>query len=388
VRVLHVFEPPEGGVPEHVRRLASGLRERGHEAVVAGPPDALVRGAVEAGGGRYEPLPIQGRMGALRDDARTVRRLRRIVRGGAFDVVHVHGQKAGFLGRLAARGSGVPVVYSPHFFVYRTQEHRPRRGQRPRTALLRGIERLLGRSTDAIIAVAEEERESAIADRIAPPERIATIYSGVDLPAGTPAPDPRLAAFRDGGEEPLFGMVAALRDQKGLPTLLDALDRLAARGAPLRFAIVGNGPLDTMVDERVGTAPLAATTIRLPFEGPVDRYLSALDGFVLPSYWEGLPIAVLEAMAAGLPVIATAVNGTPEAVEDGRTGYLVPPYDAAALADAIERLARDPRAPELGRAGRAVVEDRFRMEQMIDNVARLYAAVLDGAEPASATRTG
>jgi glycosyltransferase involved in cell wall biosynthesis len=255
-------------------------------------------------------------------------------------------------------------------------------------ATLRGMEQVLGRGTAAVVAVAEEERGTAIADSIARPERIVTIYYGVDLQTGDesePAPDRTLTEFRAAGAgQPLLGMVAALRDQKGIPTLLDALERLAAQGRPVRFAFVGNGPLAGMVEERLAAGPLAATTLLVPFEGPVGRYLGVLDGFVLPSYWEGLPIAVLEAMAAGLPVVATAVNGTPEAVQDGRTGYLVPPYDSDGLAEAMARLADNPHAADFGRAGRAVVEQRFRMEQMIDNVARLYAAVLSGEEPARA----
>jgi glycosyltransferase involved in cell wall biosynthesis len=270
---------------------------------------------------------------------------------------------------------GVPALYTPHSFVYRTQLLRPRRGASLRHRANLAVERALGRRTALVVACAEDERAAAIEDGVADPERVRVVNYGV-APDETAAPDPALASFR--GEGPLFGIVAGLRDQKGLPTLLDALELLAAEGAAPRFTIVGNGPLRAEVERRVQGGPLAATTLVAGFDGPVEPYLRALDAFVMPSYWEGMPIGVLEAMAMGLPVVASAVNGTPEAVVDGETGHLVPARDPRALAERLSALARDPDARRrMGEAGRRVARERFTLERMVAELDALYLELLD-----------
>jgi glycosyltransferase involved in cell wall biosynthesis len=368
--VLEVFQPPDGGAAEHVRLLALGLLERGHGVTVAAPADAAPRAALEAAGAAYVALPLVGNMVAPGPDRAAARGLRELLAGRRFDLVHAHAQKAGILARRAARRAGVPAIYTPHMFVYRTQLLRPRLGSGLRFAATRGLERRLGRHTAAIVAVSEDERRAAIADGIAASELVHTILNGVAPDPALP-PDPELLAFR--GDGPLFGFVAGLRDQKGLPTLLDALDLLAARDAPPRFAIVGNGPLEGEVRERIA----GSERVRLfPFTGRVEPYLRALDAFVLPSYWEGLPLAVLEAMALGVAPIATAVGGTPETIREGETGWLVPAHDPAALAERIVAVAADPAA--LRRAGDAAAADaaaRFGAGRMVAETEALYLAV-------------
>jgi glycosyltransferase involved in cell wall biosynthesis len=153
-------------------------------------------------------------------------------------------------------------------------------------------------------------------------------------------PDPRLRAFRAGA--PLIGFVGRLGWEKGILVLLDALEMLARRGTPVRCAIVGNGTLSAQVRERVGEPPLSGTTLLLPFEGTMEPYLRAIDALVLPSFYEGMPLAILAAMALGVPVIASRVNGVPEAIEDRRTGLLVPAGDVEGLASALARANADP----------------------------------------------
>lgn len=375
LRVLEVFQPPVGGVPAHVSALARGLTERGHSLTVAGPPDAAVRSELEAGGIAYVPLALVPSPKPTQDLA-ILRRLVRLLGSGHFDLVHLHAQKAGLVGRLAALIARVPAVYTPHSFVYRTQLLRPRAGARARFLATRGLEQALGHVSAAIIGVADEERRAAVADHIAAPGRIHTVLNGVEPDLGA-EPDPRLLEFR--GEGPLLGFVANLRDQKGLPDLLDALELLAARGEAPRMAIVGDGPMWEEVEGRLASSPAGPTTLLLPYAGAVEPYLKALDAFVLPSLWEGLPLAVLEAMFLGLPVVATAVNGTPEAVADGRTGLLVAPGDARALADAMARVASDPELrARLGAAGREEAERSFTVKRMVEDT----EAVLLGLERA------
>jgi glycosyltransferase involved in cell wall biosynthesis len=373
-RVLQTFQPPDGGVPEHVLQVTRGLLDRGRGVVVAGPPQAALRPRFEELGVRYVPLDLVGRVPAPRQDLSAARRLRAALRDEDCDLVHAHGQKAGLVARPVAARLGVPSVYTPHSFVYRTQLLRPRRGATLRYRGNLAAERVLGRRTAMVVACADDERAAAVGDGIASPDRVRTVTYGVG-PDDRIAGDPKLLAFR--GEGPLLGIVAGLRDQKGLPTLLEALELLAADGAAPRFAIVGNGPLRAEVERRVQAGALAATTLVTGFAGRVEPYLSALDVFVMPSYWEGLPIAVLEAMAMGLPVVASAVNGTPEAVIDGQTGYLVPPKDARALADRLSALASDAEARRrMGAAGRRVARERFTLERMVSDLDDLYLELL------------
>jgi glycosyltransferase involved in cell wall biosynthesis len=169
LRVLEAFEPADGGVPEHVRLLSSGLIGRGHAVTVAGRADAAPREALEQAGAGYVTVEMTGRFPDPVADRRGLRRLERLVREGSFDLVHAHGQKAGLLARTAARRVGVPSLYTPHSFVYRTQLVRPRLSGKIRFAVGRALERRLARHTAFIVAVAEDERQAAIGDRIAPP---------------------------------------------------------------------------------------------------------------------------------------------------------------------------------------------------------------------------
>jgi len=371
VRVLQLFHPVDGGVPEHVRVVSESLVARGHAIVAGGPPGAAPRPAIEAHS-RYVPLPLVGHP-SPRADLVAYRHVRDLLATGRFDLLHAHDQKAGLVGRIAAHRTGVPAVYTPHLFVYRTQRRRPRRGAHVRHHVNLAVERRLGRHTAMIVACAEDERRAALADRIVPAERVEVVLYGVAPDLSLP-PDPELMEFR--GDGPLLGFVAGLRDQKGLPTLLEALERLATDGRAPRFAIVGNGPLREEVAERIERGRLRESTLLVPFAGRVEPYLRALDGYVLPSYWEGMPIAVLEAMAAGLPVVASAVDGTPEAVSHERTGFLVPVHDAGALALRMGQIAGEPELrARMGRAAQEEAAARFTVPRMVDELETLYRRV-------------
>jgi glycosyltransferase involved in cell wall biosynthesis len=374
LRVLEVFEPRDGGVPEHVRQLSLGLAGRGVTVTVAGCADAAPRRGLEAAGIRFVALPLVGSVPAPRADAASLRALGALVLRGSFDLVHAHAQKAGLLARPVARALGVPVLYSPHSFVYRSQVLRARRYGELRRRLNLGVERGLGRVTAELIGCARDEWRAAIEDGIVPPERCRVIENAVDLDLAVPV-DAELVRFRGAG--PLLGFVGAMRDQKGLPTLLDALELLARDGRAPRMAIIGNGPLWAEVEARVRGELLSTSTIVRGFGGRVEPYLGALDAFVLPSYWEGMPIAVLEAMACGLPVVATAVNGTPEAVIDGETGFLVLPRDPSALAQKMVELAgsEDLRV-RMGRRAQAVARTRFTTGRLVSEMVAAYQDVI------------
>jgi glycosyltransferase involved in cell wall biosynthesis len=369
-RVALVCEPPDGGVAEHVVHLALGLPEHGHNAVVLCPPDFRLSGALRSAGCPVLTLDLRRDYGRPLRDLAAVGTVARALRRQDVDLVHAHSAKAGVIGRLAALVAGKPVVYTPHCFGFVGDVSRAQR------VLALTVERALARVTAAIVCVCEDEREVARAHGVGADSRLTVIHNG--CPACPPglAADARLRRHAAGG--PLAGAVAVLRRQKSLEVLLDAVPAVLAQVPDARFAIVGDGPEHAALTAHAATLGLAddARLVFLPFEGPSERHISALDVYVLPSAWEAFPIGVLEALACGVPQIATDVGGTREAVV-GDTGILVPPRDPAALADALVALLRDPGTRrKMAEASRTRHEARFGLEPMLGATAELYARVL------------
>jgi glycosyltransferase involved in cell wall biosynthesis len=333
-RIALVCEPPDGGVAEHVAQLAAGLREHGHEPVVF----------------NSERLPFRRDYAHPHRDLQALGALVRALRG--FDLVHAHAAKAGVVGRLAARLRGLPAVYTPHCFPF-VGEVSPARKRFGLT-----IERGLAGHTAALICVCEDEREVAIAHGIRS-ARLDVVHNGC----------PPCSGSRDGGL--VVGAVTVLRRQKRLDVLLEAAPHIldAVPGATVKIA--GDGPegpaLRAMADPRV---------VFEPFRGRAAEHLRELAVYVLPSSWEAFPIGVLEAMACGVPQVATDVGGTREAVRP-ESGILIRPRDATALADAVIALLNDPQRRErMSAASRALHAQRFTVERMVARTAAVYDAVL------------
>jgi glycosyltransferase involved in cell wall biosynthesis len=193
-------------------------------------------------------------------------------------------------------------------------------------------------------------------------------------------PDPRLRALHDG--RPVVGFAARLHPQKAPLLLLDALEELQRRAIPFAAALVGDGPLADAVQERIARTELRDHVLVLPFCPDAAAILAGFDVYALPSLWESLPIALLEAMSAGLPVVAADTGGVREAVLNGDTGLLHPPGDATALADALQRLLTDPELrARMGAAGRARQAAEFSLDSMIEGVERAYRRALTVTSP-------
>jgi glycosyltransferase involved in cell wall biosynthesis len=302
-------------------------------------------------------------------DLRVLARLVRLMRREEVDVVHTHLWTASFWGRLAALLAGVPVrvVTEHNLDTWRRTPHWL-------------ADRLLARVTHQFIFVSAAV-EGFYKTRLGlPPSRYRVILNAVERPPLESRPD-AAAARRHlalDGAGMVVGAVGRLEERKGHAFLLEALRRVAEVEPDVHGLIVGDGI------ERERLAALRdrlalGERVRLAGYWPdLAEALAAIDVFVLPSLMEGHPLAVLEAMAAARPIVATAVGGNAEAIEDGVNGILVPPADPEALARAILSLVRDPeRAARLGRAARRTLEERFDLEATVRANEDVYRQCLE-----------
>ncbi len=304
---------------------------------------------------------------ALRELARLIRRVRPLI-------VHTHTAKAGVLGRLAARIVGVPVVvhtYHGHVFQGYFSP--------VKTRLFLSIERWLARRTDRLLTVSESVRQELLRLGIGTPERVQVIPLGLDLDGFLQCATLRgqLRAQLGIGDAPLVGIIARLVPIKRHEDFLAAARDVALRLPDCRFLVVGDGELRVGLEDRARALGLDGRIYFLGWRGDLPGLYADLDLVALTSANEGLPVSLIEAMAAGLPVVATRVGGVPDLVEDGVTGLLVPPKDPGALAEAMVRLLSDPnRRQAMGDAGRERVDPAYSAERLLRDVGRLYTELL------------
>jgi glycosyltransferase involved in cell wall biosynthesis len=341
MRVLLVNQPTDGGVAFHVETLARRLPEQGVVPTVACPPGPWAQRLADAGIA-VVAVPMVREI-SVRTDLGALRRLRAALAADAYDLVHAHSAKAGVLGRVAARSRGVPAVYTPHAWSFLAAG-----GARSAQLYLR-IERMLGRSTAAIICVSEGERRRGL--QVTDATRLFVVINGIALP--DTAPGGQRAERTGETRDTVVGTVARLAPQKGVADLLEAFARVRAVRDDVRLRIAGDGPLRADLERdatRLGLGDSVTFVGAIPSPWP---FLAGLDVFVLPSLWEGLPYALIEAMAGGLPCVATAVDGVAEAIPDRRRGTVVDVGDSAWLAREILALVEDPHArADIGRSAR------------------------------------
>jgi glycosyltransferase involved in cell wall biosynthesis len=347
-RVLLLITLAEtGGAQAYVAALAAALT-REYDVVVAAHGDGFLRDAAGSAGVRYVQLRHLRRPLHPLHDVLALGELFLLFRRERPLVVHANSSKAGVLGRLAAVAARVPV----RFFTVHGWAFTAHRGLAA-TAYL-WADRLMSAFTTTTICVAHGELSAGVRARTCRPDRTVVIHNGVPLDV------PRRPS-RDTTPVTLLS-VGRLRAPKDFLTLVRAMAALEPGLAGLRIA--GDGPERAALADEVARLGLESTVELLGTRTDVAELLAGADVFVLSSDSEGLPMSVLEAMAAGLPVVASAVGGVPEAVRDGETGTLVPPGDSAALAHALRRLVSDPALRDrLGEAGRRRVEREFSLER-------------------------
>jgi glycosyltransferase involved in cell wall biosynthesis len=373
VRVLQVVRPAVGGMRAHVLQLATGLKDRGFDCELACPGDSdLVHDALEANV-LVHPVPITGPLDPVRDTLAVIA-LREIIHERRPSLVHAHGSKAGLIARVAVRlAGGAPTVVTVHNQVLYG-------GISPITRRVYiFMERLLARRTARIITVSEALRAELLEVYGLPARLVTTVHNGLDLSPFLDLPDRSAARRRYGvpASALAFGLAARFAPQKGHDVLLEAALPLLERDERLWLLLAGDGPLLEVARTRARASSARDRVLFPGFETDVPELLAALDIYASAAIAEGLGIATIEAMAAGLPVVSTNVGGTPEVVEDGVTGLLVSPGKPVPFSDALVRLLRDPAARRaMGEAGRARAIAEFGEERMLDRTAQIYREVL------------
>jgi len=298
----------------------------------------------------------------------SVPRLVKLFRERHIDLVHCHLPLAGVVGRLAARFCGIPVVYTEHNVMERYH---------PWT---RRLNLWTWRQQRCVVAVSEDVKLSieahagnsvpvtVVQNGIAVSSFQTSIQEGSDVRKNYSIPP----------EVPIVGTVAVLRKQKDFSTWLQAARLIRDRHPDAHFLIVGDGPVKNEMQLEAQTLGLSGSVHFTGIQEKVMPYLSAMDLYMNSSIFEGLPLALLEAMAMKLPVVATSVGGMPEVIQDQRTGFLVPCRAPEALAQRVSSLLSDKEMRiKFGLAGRMVVEERFSMERMMRRLEDLYLQILE-----------
>lgn len=371
-RVLHLIDSlGPGGAERLLVDYLPRLRELGLEVRVCALAERQgnpVAADLRRLGVPVELVPVR-RLADPAGFARIARHIRRV----RPDLVHTQLEASDTLGALAARMQRVPVVSTQH--TMSPPEPRSREAVRAFIA-----ERALGASAARIIAVSDAARRFYERSTALPARKLTTLRNGIDLPAFRAE-----VAASEGVREELgiaddavvAATVAVLRPQKGVEIMLRALPALLAERSELVYLVIGGGP---DAERLRGLAAEIGVEDHVRFPGSrtdVARLLGACDLLVHPTLEDALPTSLMEAMAAGLPIVAGAVGGVPEMVEEGRNGRLVPPGDVAALTAAVRELLADAdlRAA-MGREGERLVAERFDLDTQARRLRDLYLDVL------------
>jgi glycosyltransferase involved in cell wall biosynthesis len=361
--LLVYYEPQSSGQTTHVLSLARGLDKDKYDITVVLPKH--LQNSIKAfkqTGVTIVPLP----MGKILWNAKSIISLMSLIRRHNFDIVHVHSQEAGLLVRLFARVAGTKVIiYTPQCTNIRHMRW---------FWLYRSIEKILSYITDKIISVNETDRLRIIQWGI-PPSKVITIKNGIDLNLFTESIDVKEMKRKIGLDEkrPVVMQVGRLSDQKNPLKFVEGASLVIREHPDIQFVLVGDGPLKDEVRAYIQELGMNKHVLCLGWQDNAYKLIALADIISLTSRWEGLPYVLLEAMAWSCPVVATAVNGCPEIVKHGITGYLVPNNNATSWAKYVIKLLENPElSVEMGQHGNALLKAELSLQKMIEQTEQLY----------------
>lgn len=364
IRILfHTHGLERGGVEEYVLTLLQRLDRRRFQPLFSCPPVVAERMRADVPCD-VEIVPILLRGPQHIDGAF---RLARVLRSREVGILHSHQFFASLFASPIGRLCGVPVILeTPHIREYW------RKGLKGHFA----IDRLVGRTVDAYIAVSEANARYLVREKRLPERKVRVIRFGCDLSrydAGRRAPAGRRRELGFADTDTVLVVAARLEPQKGHKILLEALAGVLANFPNVRLVCVGEGSLRGSLEALAAELGIADAVRFVGYRKDIPDWLALADICVLPSYFEGLPLAAIEALACGKPMVATAVDGTPEVVVDGRTGLLAEPGNAESLTGAICRMIADPiQRSRMAAAGRAWVFEEFGIERFVHESESFY----------------
>jgi glycosyltransferase involved in cell wall biosynthesis len=372
--ILHLVGSSRGGGAVHVLDLAALLQPRQFQVMAAMPEDG---GNVTAGDFADRNVPFREVDMAGGPSLKAVQQLRGLLRTKGVDILHCHGARAAFYGRVAAAslGSKRPrIVYSLHGF---TAPFYPL----PKKIVLLTIEQLLSRYTEAFIAVSEAERQSFLAAGFAATERVFLIRYGIHAERFADVVVNAIQQKRALGvpeDSTLVTTVCRLFFPKDVETLVKAFALVRSQFPNAHLLVVGDGPYRPRIESLIADLDLASHVTLAGLRRDIPQTLAASDVFALATTdGEGLPITILEAMSASLPVVASDVTGVREEVTHEETGLVVPPRDPSALSKAlVQLLTSTEEAKSMGKKGRQRIEQYFTLERMARETAEVYESVM------------
>lgn len=348
-----------GGAQVHVLDLLKGFAGRSTPVLLTGEQGYLTAECARLGV-EYRIVPDLVQPLRPWQDLKALARSVDVLRDLQPDLLHCHTSKAGIIGRTAARICRIPAVFTAHTWCFAEGTSRLWK------LVGKPSERISAAWSQKIIAVSDSNRRLAIEQGIVPAEKIVTIHNGID--------DTEWRSEPASGQTPEIVMVARFAPQKNQAELVEAL---AGIDLPYRLTFVGDGPTRAAVEAAVDARGLRAKVQFLGVRKDTDEILGRASTFVLATNWEGFPITILEAMRAGLPVIATDVDGVREAVTDNESGFLYGRGQVEQLRTALFAVLTDPvKRASLGRAGRKRYEKDFTRDVMLARTQSVYGEVL------------
>jgi glycosyltransferase involved in cell wall biosynthesis len=387
--VVHIITKLElGGAQQNTLFTVSHLdREVYQPVLISGTEGILVEEAKQLSGVNVHFVSDLVREINPLKDFRALVKIRRIlkqIREGAKSskvIVHTHSSKAGVLGRWAACLAGLRlIVHSVHGFSF--NDYQP--------VLVRSfyilLERITALITTAFVTVSEADRGEGIRRRIFTKANVSLIRSGIDIKRFDDLPSDRISLRRNLGIDqhaPVIALIACFKPQKAPLDFVRVAKMVLDERSDALFYLVGDGRLRFQIEQLIEELNIRDKVILLGWRRDIPEIMHSIDLLVLTSLWEGLPRVLPQAMASGVPVVATNVNGAPEAIRNGLNGYLLPPGDRAGMAKKIIYLINNPEeARKMGRKGRELVEE-FDIWKMVKQQEVLYHNLsgggLDGA---------
>ncbi len=359
MRILHTESSMGlGGQEYRVLLEAEGMEKRGHVVVVAAPQGSEL--AVLA---RQRGLQVKTTTSGNRGWMTLVPLYSRMIKQCEIDVVNTHGSLDSWTASIAGR------ISSRRPIIIRTRHKSTPVSRSLRHRLLYGI------LPHAVTTTGEAVRQELITRNRLSPSRVISIPTGVDLERFHPQPSD--AALRKslgvGSQGPLVGAVTFLRPEKGMEVLVEAVKLLKNKIPALQCLIIGDGGEKKTLLTRVRELGLEHCVHMVGFRQDIPALLTLLDVVVIPSFEEGIPQSLTQALAMERPVVASAVGGIPEVVKDGVTGLLVPPRNPAILSEKIAFILNNPSSgARMGQVGRQVIQERFSMENMLTQTEHVY----------------